>query len=88
MDLHKKFLGRAGRVFVLSRDVEDWNAVFRVPRIAATCPWKFRAEGGEKVVDGPSDDGVIVHAHINVYQADSITHSCIKQSVHMVRLNK
>lgn len=54
----------------------DGGAVGRVPAVVATGPWKLRPEAGHEVVDGPAYDGVVIHPHVDVQEADSVSHSC------------
>lgn len=57
----------------------DRSAQWSVPLVIAAGPGEHRVDGRQRsyqVVDGPANDGVVVHAHVDIYHADSITHAC------------
>ena len=53
----------------------DQSAAVGVPRVAARGPRQLAAERRHEVINGPADDGVVVHAHVHVDYANGITHT-------------
>ena len=74
-DLLEIFFGRTVGYSAIRRR-SDQGAAVGVPGVAARSPRKVRGERGEEVVNGPADDGVVVHAHVQVDDADCIAHTC------------
>ena len=57
----------------------DRHAQWCVPLVITTGPGQDRVDGRQrshKVVYRPSDDSVVVHAHVDVYHAYCIAYSC------------
>ena len=53
----------------------DQSAAVGVPRVAARGPRQLAAERRHEVINGPADDGVVVHAHVHVDYANGVAHS-------------
>lgn len=51
-------------------------AVGGVPLVVAARPRQLVLEGGDQIVDGPADDGVVVHAHVDVQEAYRVADTC------------
>lgn len=62
--------------------VEDGHTVIRVPRVVTAGPRQLGAKWCEQVIHCPANDGVVVHSHVYVNQADSIadTYKCNRHS--------
>lgn len=71
----EELLGRCRRQLgkVLTR---DRHTVLRVPRIVTRRPGQLRGERGEEIVDRPANYGVVVHAHVDVDEADRVANTC------------
>lgn len=48
------------------------HAGFGVPAVVAPHPRHFRRKRGHQVVDGPRDDRIIIHCHVQVREADRV----------------
>lgn len=52
-----------------------------VPAVGAAGPGQFGGEGGEKIVKGPGNDRVVVHAHVQVDETDCVSDPFFIQSL-------
>lgn len=75
-DLLEIFLSRTDddRAIV---DGTDQGATVGVPRMITRRPRQLGCERSHKIVDGPTDDGVVVHSHVQINDANGVTHSCM-----------
>lgn len=48
----------------------------RIPWIITWCPGQFGSEWGKEIINSPSNNCVIVHAHINIYKTYCIANTC------------
>lgn len=58
-------------------DGSDKCATVGVPRVVARRPQQLGRERSHEIVDGPADDGIIVHAHVEIDDANGVAHSCV-----------
>lgn len=73
-DVLKIFLGGTADECAVV-DGADQRATVGVPRVVARRPRQFGRERGNKIIDSPADDCVIVHAHVEVDDANCVSHS-------------
>ena len=65
-------LGRTCGIRGVAAPLEQRHAGVRVPAVVAPHPRHFRRKGGHQVVDGPCDDRIIIHCHVQVREADRV----------------
>lgn len=59
-------------------DGSDKCATVGVPRVVARRPQQLGRERSHEIVDGPADDGITVHAHVEIDDANGVlAHSCV-----------
>ena len=58
-------------------DGSDKCATVGVPRVVAWRPRQLGRERSHEIVDGPADNGIIVHAHVEIDDANSVANSCV-----------
>lgn len=58
-------------------DGSDKCATVGVPRVVARRPRQLGRERSHEIVDGPADDGIIVHTHVEIDDANGVAHSCV-----------
>lgn len=81
--LLKELFSRRGGVGVDLRG-RDGHAQRRVPLVVAAGPRQHGVDGRQRrhqVVHRPADDGVVVHAHVDVDHADGVAHTWHNDSI-------
>lgn len=72
--LLEEFFCGAGGVGVVPGLVDPF-AGRGVPLVPTGCPGQFVAKRGDQIIERPSDYRVVVHAHVDVDQADGVAHA-------------
>lgn len=79
--LLEKLPRRTRRRSQIVPNTRDRPAIDGVPAVVALGPRQLALERGDQVVERPADDRVVVHAHVDVDQADRVSNPCGQSSI-------